>query len=262
MATVKDFDGTGDHVQVVDPTGVAPNTGWFFGMWVLYDTKAGEGNCLLRVGADNSTPVRGFSIYLSAFDRFRFNETANDQGIAMDGSSRSTGTWYRLGGFWGGAGWPTFVVDGASTSGGGFVSNPSALNAGDAYVFCEATTLEGSSRADWDGAIGFSFWVNTSSGNMPTVAELDAYIKDPESLLSDFGATGSVDAGACKILWGFCETGNATDESGTGNTGVVQGSDGTRIEGPTDYPSFDPCGAAASNVPGLYNYRRRQRMAI
>lgn len=261
MATVKDFDGTGDHVQVVSPTGVDPSTGWFFGLWVLYDTKATDGNCILRVGADSSTPVRGFSILLSAFDRFQFVETVNNQLLSMDGTTRSTGTWYRIGGFWGGSGWPTFVTDGAPVSSGGFIANPLSLNAGDAWVAGEATTLGGASRADWDGGMGFSFWVNTSSGNMPTATELDDYIKDPQSLLADFGATGSVDAGACKILWGFCEAGNATDESGTGNTGVVQGSDGTRIEDPTDYPSFDPCGAAASNVPGLYNYSRRRRMA-
>ncbi len=260
MATVKDFDGTGDHVQSIDPTGVDPSSGWFFGIWALYDTRAVNGNCLLRVGADSSTAVRGFSIYVNGFDNFRFVETAQDSGFVIGGGS--TGTFFRLGGIWAGSGWPAWVIDGASSSPGGFISSPLALSAGDAWVYGEATDLEGTSRIDWDGAIGFSFWVNTSSGNMPTAAELDAYIKDPQSLLADFGATGSVDAGACKILWGFCEAGDATDESGTGNTGTTVGTDGTRVVSPTDYPSFDPCGASASNVPGLYNYRRRQRMAI
>jgi len=257
MAIVKDFDGTGDHVQVADPTGVDPSAGWFFGMWVLYDTND---KCLLRIGADSSTPARGISIMVNGFDRFQVVETANQELFNM-GATATSGTWYRLGGWWAGSGWPNWVQNGAAASPGGFTSSPLALSAGDAYVFGEVTTLGGSSRGDWDGAIGFSFWVNTAAGNMPTAAELDAYIQDPQSLLSDFGSVGVVDAGACKILWGFCDTGNATDESGTGNTGVVVGSDGTRVVSPASYPAWNPCGSAPAFVPGPYNYRRRRGMA-
>ncbi len=262
MATVKDFDGTGDHVQVVNPTGIDPASSWFWGVWAVYDSLGGSGSCIFRVGEDSATTTRGIVCYISAFDKVTIYEPVSN--VTFLENSVSQDTWFRVGGRWSPGTWPNWVLNGSSSSSGGFVTDPVALQAGDALVFGEATKgLGGTERSDWNGGIGFSFWVNlTDSGDLPSASELDAYLQDPQSLLDDFGATGSIEAGACKVLWGFCEAGNATDESGTGNTGVVQGSDGTRIENPTDYPSFDPCGASASNVPGLYNYRRRQRMAI
>ncbi len=240
MATMKDFDGTGDKVSVVVDAQIDPSAGWFFGIWLKADSLT---KTLIRIGDDvTSGHARGFVIILNGFNNVRFVVPETDQGIRMNNSAINTGTWYRLMGKYTGSGWPTFYVDGDSRSTSGFTSEPLALTTGDAVVVGESSYVVSSTYGDWDGSVGFNFFVNTTS--LPSDANMDGYLKDPQSVIDEFGPSGTTDADALKYMWGFCGAGDETDLGGEGNDGTVAGSDGTVTESPTDYPSWDPCGSS------------------
>lgn len=236
--------GTGDVVKKVAPTGVDSTGmfsmgGWFYPVGVT-DVE------LLRVGEDSTSSLaRGWSFYLDGASKpILRNESA---GFSSAGPTAVTASaWHGITLGYNNSFDYNVSLDGVTQDSNSGAPDPAAALNGTTDVFGIGRSNTGIGTGNFDGRYAWLYYVQ---GAKLSAAAAMAYLNNPQSLVSDYGPSGTVLANALKILWpGQCAT--ETDKSGVGNHGTFGFASGTgptlgTADGPSPTtPWSGVCGAA------------------
>lgn len=233
----------GIDIGVVDPVDVAVSGPWTFGCWLRPNTTTGT-QTILRIGTADNAPTRGLMWAYSA-SQLRLRTRSN----SADGSwTPSAGSWYRVGVTKAGSGVGQIrnIADGVDVGGANF-DPPTAITTGDPFQI-GGTAVGGIGLGLLNAGVAWVFWLQ---GVVLSASELDAYLNDPQSLIDDYGPTGTVTANALKVFWPMqCDTATEEDESGVGNDGTRTGTLALETtSGPTPSTEWDPCGGPPPALP-------------
>lgn len=237
----RDFSGTNQLISVTDPAGISVNAAWTWGAWIAPDAYGADGSGIALVGSNGAT-TRGalFQVTNGGVLRVR------TQGQFASGATAvgTSGTWRRVGCKKAASGTAllTVMIDGAD-DGNQNCDAPVALDAGDVY---RASADVGSlGVGNFDGKMAWQFWLQ---GVALSAANLDAYLNDPQSLVDDYGPSGTVTANALKILWPMqCDNATEEDVSGVGSDGTYTGPPTlSAAGGPSPSTPWDPCSAGVA----------------
>lgn len=232
----------GAYIEVVSPAELDVSGPWSAGAWLRPNSLTGT-QVILRVGTEDNGPTRGL-MWCYESTQLRVRNTSN---WANGTWTPVVDTWYRVGitKAGGGVGQIRHIADGVDV-GGVNVDPPTDIIAGD--PFRVGGTVLGSLGVDLlNAGVAWVFWLQ---GVTLSASALDAYLNNPQALVDDYGPSGTVVAGALKVLWPMqCDTATEEDESGVGNDGTRTGVvDLVTIGGPAPSAEWDPCGPLGPTI--------------
>lgn len=235
------FGGGGDEATKVNPSG-SPIIldAWTWGAIIKPTTISTDGNGIMTLGPDAGTSAsgRGYIFFFDGGGHLRVRG-AGEQTIGA--TALSAGTWYRVGATRAGSGVAHIgtYLNGVQDSDDN-VDPPTEITAGDALTW--GTGDGGLSVANFIGSIAWGFVLQ---GVKLSAAAIDDYLnstggKTPCSLLTDYGAAGSIVPHALKGLWGmglgspepdFSEYANDLTRTGTSSGAMPPGAPATCAAG-------------------------------
>jgi len=236
--SARQFTGnSGDYIEKVTPSGVLVDPAWTFGAWV-YRPTGSTSRMFLRLGTDDGGPTRGVNLGLNGSGALYFRSASN---FVNGGTALAVDAWSRIGFTRAGTGASVVsaILNGAvDASANRNVSTE--ITAGDPFRLSAANGFLG--YTPFNGRMAWAFWLQ---GVALSASEMDGYLQDPQSLIDDYGPSGTVAANALKLLWPLqCDTATEEDVSGVGNDGTRNGTVDLTT-GPTLSTPWDVCASPA-----------------
>lgn len=226
-----------DVCSIEDPAGVSVAGAFTIGSWVYANSHGSDGRGIMRIGPLSGTLDRG--VHLATNFQGHLKCWQSNAQATNGGTDIGTGAWVRVGATRGGSGVAHLKVILNGVQDGDENTDPlTDITTGDGLTLGSPLAETGADY--WDGKLAWSFLL---VGVALSAAALDGYLQDPQSLINDYGPSGSVTANALKIFWTQqCDDGTTeVDASGQGNDGTYDGPTFGSGDGPAPSTGFDPC---------------------
>lgn len=227
-----------------DPTGITPDSTFTAGFYFYRDSMTG-GQGVFAIGDPDNDSARGFSVFSRANGTL---EIRCNSGVAIQSATGviSATTWYKVGVTYNGT-VARLVVDGTQVASS--AETIGAITTGDDIAF--ATLCTAIADSGLDGRYAGAFYLQ---GVELSAANVDAYLDDLCSLITDYGTSGGITANALKALYLFQSATPGDDISGVGNNLTNNGT--TDVADPSGIPTS--CGVGGGTwgqLLGLFNNR-------